>query len=60
MNITQGGGVVKVKIAKQTNKKKVLHIQKEHYGEKRKKERKKDHAWQVQFAKQAWTVDNNT
>ena len=28
-------------------------------GKKGKKE-KKDHAWQVQIAKQLWTVDNNT
>lgn len=27
-------------------------------GKKGKKERKKDHAWQVQIAKQVWTVDN--
>ena len=24
------------------------------------KERKKDHAWQVQIVKQVWTIDDNT
>ena len=29
-------------------------------GKEREKERKKDHAWQVQIVKQVWTIDNNT
>ena len=29
-------------------------------GKEREKERRKDHAWQVQIVKQLWTVDNNT